>query len=401
VASFSINGQQGVPRVFITILDGPLSTRILMEGQDPGTIMLEGRSLMYKGMPFETRQRLRTEFYAGNTVGTQQVLGPVLEPMTVNGMWKDKYLGNGQAMALALLFDEVARSGAPLEFEWDQIVRRGTMARFKFNPLRVEDIEWEATFEWASQGEKTAPLITATAVQNPREGLQAVVGQLQAVDDAVHALLDDPISRVVGFHEEVTDALDRATTAAVDIAQQIDRAVGVVTNLANIPREIVERGITVSRAAAQAARDVENGLLDPLFSLADPGSSGTWIGFRGLAYNVADDPLGLVTYLGQKLGLLGSTQSAREFCMNTAAGLEGQLYPEIIGEERPPAGTDLRDLARKYYGDADAWWIIAQFNGLPGSSVPALPSGPSDNPGRTIKIPRRPTGSLADLRQAC
>ena len=56
---------------------------------------------------------------------------------------------------------------------------------------------------------------------------------------------------------------------------------------------------------------------------------------------------------------------------------------------RPPAGSDLRDLAVKYYGNPDLWFLIADFNDLPSSEVPANPSGPSDNGGPPIYIPRQ------------
>jgi hypothetical protein len=389
------------PSFIIRVLEGPLSSQPLQAGKDPGVIELAGRSLPARGLAFEGRQRIKTRFYAGNTVATQQVTGPVLEPTTMNGVWHDKHLGNGMALALCLLFNRIMRTASPLEISWSGIIRRGLLKTWKFTPERVEDIAWEGLFEWSSEGEQPAPLITSTGVANPREGLRAV---FDAATDAVNVLQSyqtDPISRVVNFPQRVLAAMDDATATIFDRLEQLELAVNVATTVANLPREVLERGISLSKSIATTLQDVEDALLDPFLDLEDPGTSGTWVGLKALAYAVKDDSVGLLDHWTQKYALLHAAQVGRETCINTASELEGQLYPDAIAEERPPAGSDLRDLAKKYYGDGDLWFMIAQYNGLTSSAVPPLPDGPSDNPARTIKIPRRQQGELADLRKAC
>jgi hypothetical protein len=385
----------------ITVLDGPLSSTVLMAGEAPGVVALQGRSLPYRPISFAGRQRVKTRYYAGNTVATQQVTGPVEEPTTVSGFWKDRFLGDGVAMGLILLFDQIRRTGPQLQVAWGGFVRTGVLQQFKATPDNTQDIAWEAVFEWASQGEQVAPLISATPASNPREGLRAVFDDSTAVVDSLGSFLQTAPARIVGFSDQVTDKLDSATNAVLEQVDLLNGIVDAVTTVADLPREVVERGITLSRAIAASLRNVEEGLLDPLLELASPSESGVWVGAKALVYNVKDDPLGLLVYLDEKLQVLRNVGAALETCLNTADELEAQLYPTVIAEERPPAGTDLRDLAIKHYGDADLWWIIAQFNGLDTSAVPALPTEPSDNPARTIKIPRRSTGALADLRKAC
>ena len=72
----------------------------------------------------------------------------------------------------------------------------------------------------------------------------------------------------------------------------------------------------------------------------------------------------------------------------TAASIAAKQVPDIIAIVRPPAGSDLRDLAIKYFGNSDLWYDIADFNDLWSSEVPTTPSGPSDLGSPPIYVPR-------------
>lgn len=69
----------------------------------------------------------------------------------------------------------------------------------------------------------------------------------------------------------------------------------------------------------------------------------------------------------------------------------------MIAIVRPPAGSDLRDLAVQYYGDSTLWVVIAAYpaNNLSSSEVPATPTGPSDTGAPPIYIPRLTSTSTA------
>jgi hypothetical protein len=98
---------------------------------------------------------------------------------------------------------------------------------------------------------------------------------------------------------------------------------------------------------------------------------------------------------------LGFVDSANDRMVATQNAAAAQQVPDTLAIERVPAGTDLRDLALKHYGDADSWWAIAQYNNFPSSEVPAPPAGPSDDPALPVQIPRLVPGTSSDMRASC
>ena len=100
-----------------------------------------------------------------------------------------------------------------------------------------------------------------------------------------------------------------------------------------------------------------------------------------------DDPLDQLDGMGQQYGILDEVNDLAVQMAQQSASLRSQVQPKIIAEERPPAGSDLRDLAVKYYGDAELWALIAEFNDLDTSEVPATPTGPSDIGAPPILVP--------------
>lgn len=127
-------------------------------------------------------QRTEIMYYAGNPVGTAQVLGAKEEPTTLSGVWKQTLLTNqrlegvtlfsgpsplsgGEASQpfitdpteIAVIFDDIRRKGQLLEVNWDIFVRVGILTSFTARFIRREVCEWEMTFDWLSQGEFVAP----------------------------------------------------------------------------------------------------------------------------------------------------------------------------------------------------------------------------------------------------
>jgi hypothetical protein len=107
-----------------------------------------------------------------------------------------------------------------------------------------------------------------------------------------------------------------------------------------------------------------------------------------LALFPTDDPLDQLDGMSQQFAVLESLDIVAQQAAQQAAILANQSQPLIIAEERPPAGSDLRDLAAKWYdGNTDLWVLIADCNDLDTSEVPATPQGPSDLGAPPILIP--------------
>jgi hypothetical protein len=154
--------------------------------------------------------------------------------------------------------------------------------------------------------------------------------------------------------------------------------VGLGTSFAQLPSVTLQRAIQVGLKGAELSRQLGNLQRD----------------IQELQKLPYDDALDFLTFQSDRFTTTHSADAAQEQAVATVTALQGQALPDVIAEVRPPEGTDLRDLALQYYGDPDLWYIIAQFNGLEGSAVPANPTGPSDNPAPALQIPRRIEGVL-------
>ena len=342
--------------------------------------------LPYRNLVWEGRQRVKTTYYAGNTVATQQVMGPIELPSVVGGKWKDTFLGAGVAQGLADLFDNIRRAGALLRVEWGSFVRFGIMSRSRFQPDNVKDIAWEVEFEWRGQEDRVAPIISATGVQNPREGLSAMATTFSNAIDEINAFLEEPISTLVSFPQDILEEIDLALSNTFTLIANINATAKGVTSLRSLPRDILERGVAVGKAGANSMERLTDAVLDINLSALD-------------ARDDARDYLDSFDFLFK---MLDATDEANDNAAETTSSLSGQLFPEIIATERLSPGTDLRDVALRHYGDPDVWFVIAQANGFRDSIVPPAPSQTADLVPRPVDIPRRPEGDLADLRaQGC
>ena len=102
----------------IRVLEGEMSQAILQDGQQPGVIQLVGRSLPLQEISFGGSQRHQTSWAPGSPQASQQAIGPVEDPTTVQGEWNDRYLGDGQARALMEVLDSLRIAGVSVEVSW-------------------------------------------------------------------------------------------------------------------------------------------------------------------------------------------------------------------------------------------------------------------------------------------
>jgi hypothetical protein len=119
------------------------------------------------------------------------VQGPTEGETTIDGFWKDKYLGyntgetapinlysrrNGAQLGEATpvtsvadavaLFDSIRSEGQVLEVSWGYVVRRGVLKKFTQKWHNIHDCEWSMAFVWTSKSRvETSPLFGPPAGQ--------------------------------------------------------------------------------------------------------------------------------------------------------------------------------------------------------------------------------------------
>ena len=378
-------------------------------------ISLRGAALPFKGMEFPTKQRQKTTYYPGNQVATQQVGGPTKPDATWMGHWMDVDLGEGGARQLVLQFEYLAERGIPVEVRWGgrqlangedpAIVRRGIIDTFTPKYQRAQDVEWTCVWAWRGEAIQTKAPSFAGSAFAPSDNFNALSDQLQSTQDATTSWMDVAWAIIgAGTNEmlAVSDALDDVQNAIVDCITVIDGASDMLANIAEMPSEIADRIRGVCARVVMACANGRAAVAD--FCGLWPGLKGTFTGstwrddaefFRQqaqaakLAMFPTDDPLARLDGQTAQYDLVLSWDLLAEQASTASAKLASQQVPDIIAIVRPAAGSDLRDLAIQYYGNADLWVLIADYNDLDTSEVPATPTGASDTGAPPIFVPRQ------------
>lgn len=380
----------------ITVLEGELTQQVLQSGQAPGVLSLEGTALPYQGFTIGGTQRIKTTYYDGNPVATQQVIGPTEKNTSINGMWKDSKLRiAGGAMQLVALVDDIRQRGVTVRVTWGDTVddtgtmggatisRVGKIADTTFSFDRPQDVRWTVEFEWA--GRDVPSVAPTVGVATPQQGFQDSVDALNDVDGAVTGFLESTTVKLLGLSDPVFDAMNQALAGLETATEAIDAANGAISYTAGVPAYVLQ----------SIMASVQLGL-DSLSNLKD-----TILGLKMTALVPVDDALQLLKMQDTIFQVLTYVGTAEDNMIATQNAAAAQVVPDTLATVRVAAGTDLRDLARQYYGDPDSWWAIAQYNDFPSSEVPAPPTGPSDDPALPVQIPRLQPGASSDLRGAC
>ena len=394
---------------------------IPLEG-DLGPITLDGDALPFKGMEFPTEQRLSTKYYPGNPVATQQVGGPIKPPSTWMGHWMDVTLGEGGARQLVLQFEYLCERGIPVEVRWGgrqlangedpAIVRRGLIKKFTPKYQRAQDVEWTCEWEWRGEVIQTKPPTFSAEGFASSWDFSALSDQLEDAKNETTSWMDTVwalIGKGADVMLKINDALDDVQNSIVDAINVVDGASNMLSQVAELPSSINQRIQGVCSRVVLACANGRAAMAD--FCGLWPGKDGGGLGqdfretgaiFRQqaraaeLAIYPHDDPLERLDGQTSQDSLIQVWDLLAEQAAVASAKLAAQQVPDVIAIVRPPAGSDLRDLAVQYYGDPDLWLLIADYNDLDTSEVPATPTGPSDNGAPPIYIPRH-TSTSADL----
>ena len=349
---------------------------------DEHTLLLQGRALPYRPASFEGTMRTEFTWYPGNPVATVQMLGSKEEATTINGMWKDKYIGtvtafgvsvtapaaiaklDGQQLTsasdLVQVVDGFRRRGQLLKVTWDTITRQGILTKFKQTWLRHEDVEWEIEFQWISQSDPLQPI--AFAVEVP--ALDIASELVGAIDD-LKALLQAPFALVSAIQNDINSALD-----------SIDTAVSGISNAA----------ASLSKALlspAEAAKNIIAGIKSVQTGLQTVESALVSLPARAIR-NVAD-----ITTLGQEQVLQAEQYAriARKASRDLRAKLakrsseltSSNVVQDVVQSFTAREGQDLRDVATQFYGTPDQWRSIAAYNKLHKSRLSA---------GQVVNVPK-------------
>lgn len=316
-------------------------------------VTLHGRALPYQGVAWAGAQRTKLTWYPGNPTATLQVLGAEEEPTEINGMWKDRYLPGQVDVAgfpevrtaeeLVAIFEALRIAGNALRVQWGPNVREGILKRFSASYARLEDVSWEATFEWFARNEGIAPRLTARPPQ-----ISDLRQRLNAIDDQ---LAFEPPGISLDYRSQILGGINT-----------IRQKAGVVFD-----------GLRAINALART----------PAFALGAIASAVDSIRFEaedeiGRLENIPRETVHATDRVADVLVFEGwrRTLAHRVFMFRGSAQerhreVKEQAKPGALKFITVPGDTTLRQIALAEYGSADSWQEIADANGFDGSIVPA------------------------------
>ena len=340
---------------------------------DMRSITLRGRSMPNAGdepAEFGIQQRGRVNYPPWQPIADVSILGAVWEPLTLSGLWDDRYMdaknapllskfknlgsrvptgfaiGNGQARNCIEIIEALyllIRTGETLKFEWGPFTRYGILWTFKPKMYRTERVAWEMEFQWTGDTD-IKPVLKARAKVSPLGLLALLLAILEAIRNAIK-LLNAPAKF---YANNILSPFNQLVSAITDMLDELTK---VIAN-ALTPRKILgdlKAGFTKIRlAAGDLLRALRNkvGFTDPL----TPRDSA----LADFAFLV----------LRKEVFACAAAMAERELEL---AKLD---TPDLLDSTFTGQGETLRDVAKRFYGSAADWIVIANYNSFASAMVP-------------------------------
>lgn len=374
---------------------------------DKRSLRLRERALPYRPFNLSGSQRNNIDWYPGSPIGTLQVFGAQEDETSVNGWWKDAFLGGQErgnapaevtgestadvdgtegtllsssalttASALVNVVDDMRRKGQEVEVTWLDKVRRGIIEKFSQKWHTGHDVEWEIGFKWISQGESLSDTKfkddTATDIGDlpnmVQEELTGVLGE------------DNDLTQSAG--EQMSDLLaviDEASAGLADMADSLTDAVVSIGNTITAPNAALRKVAGILDGIKLAAGD----LVDIIDQYLDGASLD-----QGMDVFVAALPDNGSLSFGVVLANRGAARARGDACVRLRdlaarqqAQLLGQATSEMLKIFQARDDQDLRQVSQDAYGTPDAWLGLMIYNNLTSSGLRA---------GQVVFVPAQP-----------
>lgn len=341
-------------------------------------VTLSDRALPHRGGPsWGGSTRHAKEEYAGSSVATIQIFGRTEMDTSWDGMWSDRYLAGTVKVSgfpdpqgaddMVRIFESLRDGGGELRVQWGNYVRRGIIASFDPTPVWSErDVRWSLEWTWTSRDDVDT---TARATIDTPPDSSRLRQLLNSVDDM---LAFEPTDVVRNYDATVRGAMrevrDRATRVFAIARQGQASALSPITLSQSLETEV--------RGLGREVGDLVVELSETPFR--DASVSDTVIARLGISVWQSSMSRRLSALRGQVIRQQRAAQAGAR--------------PDAATIVQLREGQTLRDLARIYYGSADAWQRIAEVNNLATSTAPA---------GTYIHVPPLSTPVDPGLMESC
>jgi hypothetical protein len=371
-------------------------------------VTLGGRALPYKGsIKFASEMELDESRYTGFPRTTQTVLGAKENETRMNGMWKDRFLDEptqasvsrafssaGDPSAIEIsdtslrtgkdlceLFESMVYSGSVFRVQWLHIRRVGRLTLFEQDWWNPHDVAFTMTWKWIGLDEQIG---TPSPARTSLSGLSAAFNSsyaelheatnfddLEGIDPTFADSVDIAVGQIQAAVLSVSDSLDSRVAAITDTVDAIRRSASIATFIKDRAQELIDSldsfvapAMLVTPISVPSGDDEEPQLP-------------TVIGFSGSTSGVLTDSLiGIdagkaIAAACQSRAAVRRARQMRHVAARQRLAALKTLDADVIATTVMRDQSDLRDVARQFYGSPDDWERIRKFNGLCGSTVPA------------------------------
>lgn len=342
----------------------------IINGKENGELVtLSGNKLPFQPFVFGGGQRVKKDYYSGHSEPVMQVLGAEEDDLTISGRFFDKKIRGNNPYANELkekrLVDNISAStelqqqidalrirGNIVKISLGEWVRYAVISKVKFSMKNIADVGYDITFSIIGFN----PPKNAKFIIGPREVPFAINKDLIAMSEgfgqtnipstvprSIADILNDAISTVSGVLATVTGFVDSIVSVVQDIQKSVQRALGLIKY-------------------AQGKLNSYKKLVGA-FKPFDPSQALTGRYENAKFY----------------AGTLSLSASITALLEKLKARLKALVDSKPLSRHLVISGDNLQKIAVKYYGSADNWKKIYDFNNLSSTALTI---------GSTLEIPR-------------
>lgn len=336
----------------------PLVIEVLgPDGSTEETITLSYLDLPAPPLEVGGRQRVKKTVYpkrsAGQSRVTMQALGAEEDDITLQGVWKDRYQGDGHAAEMTEKLDGVRYSGKPVRMSYDNVSVEGIVTEFKPAIRTKHDVRWSLT---VMVGESAfAKIKTVEALDRSAEveaGIQAALTEMESLDDLVEE--SGELFELGGVLAEFIAVVDEITAAIAEAIEFVESAIAIiqqVVNLASVAIGVINKVRAFIAKAFLAVKRIQDQIADLCNS--------AW-------QAVTTDPVAYLSGVTFAREVAALARAIRQHVL--AAQIRAALMAAAPAAKTHTigAGDTLIKVAKLYYKDPLGWRRIAEANGLKG-----------------------------------
>jgi uncharacterized protein YukE len=342
------------------------------------SLILTARALPYRPFQLTGNMRVSTTWYPGNPEATVQLLGTSEDATSINGTWKQRFIGDPSSPAklsgsvgntdistvqdLVSIVDDIRKQGQLLKVTWDFMVRFGIMTKFVQTWFWHEELEWNIEFTWISLEEpsfsSSSPAIVAS-LSILRADTSDIATKIQTNVNSIKSALKNfqaQISTVQEFAQSVNDIVASIEGTITQIINTISNSIESVINVVESAQNILSLINFVIQKANQLISTTEAQVDRAIVA----------------AQKIATIPASTACSASE---LTHTTKSSARAIISNAADLqqsfEGTIQHPFSTQYKSLSDQDVRAVSVKFYGTPDLYQKIMIFNNLKDSRLSA------------------------------